>query len=48
MTVNPVKITLEEISYTAFPFVLAMVVALLVRTYVPFLSLWIRKSFGLY
>jgi C4-dicarboxylate transporter DctM subunit len=45
---NLAKITLEEISWTVVPFVAAMLVALLITTYVPFLSLWIPKLFGLY
>jgi TRAP-type C4-dicarboxylate transport system permease large subunit len=45
---NLVKIPLEEISLAVIPFVLAMVAALLITIYLPFLSLWIPKLFGLY
>lgn len=45
---NLAKITLEEISRAVIPFVLAMLGALLVITYVPFLSTWIPKLFRLY
>ena len=48
MTANLAKITLEEISWAVIPFVLAMVAALLITIYLPFLSLWIPKLFGLY
>ncbi len=45
---NLAKITLEEISYAVIPFVLAMVAALLITIYLPFLSLWIPKLLRLY
>jgi TRAP-type C4-dicarboxylate transport system permease large subunit len=45
---NLAKIPLEEISLAVIPFVLAMVVALLITIYLPFLSLWIPRLFGLY
>lgn len=45
---NLAKITLEEISRAVIPFVLAMVGALLIIIYLPFLSIWIPKLFGLY
>ncbi len=45
---NLARITLEEISWAVIPFVLAMVAALLLTTYLPFLSLWIPRLFGLY
>jgi len=45
---NLAKITLEEISRAVIPFVLAMVGAPLIIIYLPFLSIWIPKLFGLY
>jgi len=45
---NLAKITLEEISTAVIPFVLAMVAALLITIYLPFLSLWIPKLLRLY
>jgi tripartite ATP-independent transporter DctM subunit len=45
---NLARISLEEISRAVVPFVLAMVGALLITIYLPFLSTWIPKLLRLY
>jgi tripartite ATP-independent transporter DctM subunit len=45
---NLAKISLERISRAVVPFVLAMLGALLITIYLPFLSTWIPKLFHLY
>ncbi|MBI5166961.1 MAG: TRAP transporter large permease subunit, partial [candidate division NC10 bacterium] len=44
---NLAGISLERISRSALPFIVAMVFALLVITYIPFLSIWLPALFGL-
>ncbi|OGQ01182.1 MAG: C4-dicarboxylate ABC transporter permease [Deltaproteobacteria bacterium RBG_19FT_COMBO_52_11] len=44
---NLANISMERISRAAFPFVLALIGALLVITYIPALSLWLPRVFGL-
>ncbi len=44
---NLADISMERISRAAFPFVLALIAALLVITYIPALSLWLPRVFGL-
>jgi len=44
---NLAGISLERISRSALPFIVAMLFALLVITYVPFLSIWLPALFGL-
>jgi C4-dicarboxylate transporter DctM subunit len=43
---NMAKISMERISRAAVPFVLALIAALLVVTYIPSLSLWLPHLFG--
>lgn len=45
---NLAKISMEEISKKAIPFILALIVALLLTTYIPSLSLWLPELFGLH
>jgi C4-dicarboxylate transporter DctM subunit len=44
---NLAGISMERISRAAFPFVLALIAALMVITYIPSLSLWLPHLFGL-
>lgn len=44
---NLADISMERISKAAFPFVLALFAALLIITYIPSLSLWLPRLFGL-
>jgi TRAP-type C4-dicarboxylate transport system permease large subunit len=39
---------MERISKAALPFVFALIVALLIVTYIPSLSLWLPDLFGLH
>jgi tripartite ATP-independent transporter DctM subunit len=41
------KVTMEEVSKELWPFYGAMCLALLIVTYVPALSLWLPRTFGL-
>jgi C4-dicarboxylate transporter DctM subunit len=43
---NLAGITMEKISRAAVPFVLALIVSLMIVTYIPSLSLWLPKLFG--
>ena len=45
---NLASISMEKISRAAVPFVLALIASLLVITYIPSLSLWLPKVFGLH
>jgi C4-dicarboxylate transporter DctM subunit len=45
---NLAKISMEEISKHAIPFILALIVALILVTYIPSLSLWLPDLFGLH
>ncbi len=45
---NLAKISMERISRAAIPFVLALIVALIIITYIPSLSLWIPDLLGLH
>jgi tripartite ATP-independent transporter DctM subunit len=45
---NLAGISMEKISRAAVPFVLALIASLLVITYIPSLSLWLPKVFGLH
>lgn len=45
---NLAKISMEEISKHAIPFILALIVALLLITYIPALSLWLPTLLGLH
>jgi len=42
------KVSLEEISRAAFPFIGVMILVLLLLTYVPIISIWLPRFFGLY
>jgi tripartite ATP-independent transporter DctM subunit len=44
---NLADISMERISKAAFPFFLALIFALLIVTYIPSLSLWLPRVFGL-
>jgi C4-dicarboxylate transporter DctM subunit len=44
---NLAGISMERISRAAFPFILALFAALLIVTYIPSLSLWLPRVFGL-
>jgi TRAP-type C4-dicarboxylate transport system permease large subunit len=39
---------MEKISRAAVPFILALIVSLMIVTYIPSLSLWLPKVFGLH
>ena len=43
---NLASLSMERISKAAFPFVLALIVSLLIVTYIPSLSLWLPHLFG--
>jgi len=43
---NLAGISMEKISRAAAPFVLALIVSLLIVTYIPSLSLWLPHLFG--
>jgi len=43
---NLAGISMEKISRAAVPFVLALVAALMIVTYIPSLSLWLPRVFG--
>jgi C4-dicarboxylate transporter DctM subunit len=45
---NLADISMERISKAAVPFVFALIVALLIVTYIPSLSLWLPDLFGLH
>ena len=45
---NLASISMEKISRAAVPFVLALIASLLIITYIPSLSLWLPKVFGLH
>lgn len=45
---NLADISMERISKAALPFVMALIVALLIITYIPSLSLWLPDLFGLH
>lgn len=45
---NLANISMERISRAAFPFVLALIGALLIITYIPSLSLWLPRLLGLW
>jgi C4-dicarboxylate transporter DctM subunit len=45
---NLADISMERISKAAIPFVIALIVALLIVTYIPPLSLWLPELFGLH
>jgi len=44
---NLAKISMERISRAALPFIMALIVSLLIITYIPALSLWLPRVFGL-
>jgi len=44
---NLAGISMERISRAAVPFILALFAALLIVTYIPGLSLWLPRVFGL-
>jgi len=44
---NLASISMEKISRAAIPFILALIVSLMFVTYIPSLSLWLPKVFGL-
>jgi len=44
---NMAKISMERISRAAIPFIFALIVSLLIVTYIPSLSLWLPHLFGL-
>jgi C4-dicarboxylate transporter DctM subunit len=45
---NLADISMERISKAAIPFVISLIVALLIVTYIPSLSLWLPELFGLH
>ncbi len=45
---NLAEISMEKISKAALPFLLALIASLLVVTYIPSLSLWLPRVFGLH
>ncbi len=45
---NLAGVSMEKISRAAVPFILALIVALLLTTYIPSLSLWLPTLFGLH
>jgi C4-dicarboxylate transporter DctM subunit len=45
---NLAGISMEKISRAAVPFILALIVSLMIVTYIPSLSLWLPKVFGLH
>jgi C4-dicarboxylate transporter DctM subunit len=45
---NLADISMERISRAAIPFVMALIAALLIITYIPSLSLWLPDLFGLH
>jgi C4-dicarboxylate transporter DctM subunit len=45
---NLAKISMERISRAALPFILALIVSLVIITYIPSLSLWLPRLFGLH
>ena len=45
---NLADISMERISRAAFPFVLALIASLMVITYIPALSLYLPRLFGLH
>jgi tripartite ATP-independent transporter DctM subunit len=45
---NLADISMERISRSAVPFILALIVSLMIVTYVPSLSLWLPRLFGLH
>jgi len=45
---NLADISMERISKAAIPFILALIVSLLIVTYIPSLSLWLPDLFGLH
>ena len=45
---NLADISMERISGSAVPFILALIVSLMIITYIPSLSLWLPHLFGLY
>jgi len=45
---NLANISMERISRSAVPFILALIVSLMIVTYIPSLSLWLPRLFGLH
>ncbi|MGD9578800.1 MAG: TRAP transporter large permease subunit, partial [Syntrophorhabdus sp.] len=45
---NLADISMERVSRSALPFFFALIVALLITTYVPAISLWLPTLFGLH
>jgi len=45
---NLASISMERISRSAVPFIIALIVSLMIVTYIPSLSLWLPRLFGLH
>jgi len=48
MTANLANISMERISRSALPFIIALIISLLIITYIPSLSLWPPDLLGLH